>query len=238
MKRILSDLSYVSHRRLMSDSDTGAVPYSAVCAFVEGEINCNKCCGKRVCGPPDRLAITGIWDNTCEQNRDLMHNHSHNRQLWKKKKKFLLALLPPFLFFFFFFPSFHPGRAIPVDIVNRLGSEIAAGFCLSLFRRGIEREPFCNGILILLVRGDGDLFDFFCYFWRPATQSFFLFSCLMLLSDPQPLLVSLEFLLVLCLGCEVPLLSIYHCLTVSLSLSSTLGNSLSNFPIPLLNSNR
>lgn len=46
MKRILSDLSYVSHRRLMSDSDTGAVPvpYTAVCAFVEGEINCNKFC--------------------------------------------------------------------------------------------------------------------------------------------------------------------------------------------------
>jgi len=54
----------------------------------------------------------------------------------KKKKKFLLALLPPFLS-----PSFHPDRAIPVDIVNRLGSEIAAGFGLSLFRRGIEREP-------------------------------------------------------------------------------------------------
>ena len=67
---------------------------------------------KRVCSPHDRLAKTGIWDNTCEQNRDLMHNHSHNRQLWKKKKKSSswLFCLPFSLFSFLFFSFFSSGQ--------------------------------------------------------------------------------------------------------------------------------
>jgi len=55
----------------------------------------------------------------------------------ERKKEFLLALLPLSLSLSvcLFFPFFSSGQGY-TDRVNSLGSEIAAGFLLSLLRRG------------------------------------------------------------------------------------------------------
>ena len=73
----------------MSDSDTGAVLYRTVpyAPLSKGGLTVTNVVERESAVRLIGWLGLGYGANTCEQNRDLMHNHSHNRQLWKEKKK-------------------------------------------------------------------------------------------------------------------------------------------------------
>jgi len=69
-----------------------------------------------------------------------MHNHSHSRQPWGKEKKVPLGSFASLSLSLFFSFALFIRAGLHRQIVNDLGSEIAAGFCLSLFKKGVGRE--------------------------------------------------------------------------------------------------